>query len=35
MNVKEAWDIFCRTGNIVDYLVYVKIKSFLLIKSNN
>ncbi len=26
MNSKEAWEIFTKTGTIIDYLVYVKIK---------
>lgn len=28
MNSKEAWQIFKRTGNIIDYLVYIKIKNY-------
>lgn len=28
MNSKEAWQIFKNTGNIIDYLVYIKIKNF-------
>lgn len=35
MTIKEAWDIFCQTGNIIDYLVYTRIKMYDLIKSNN
>lgn len=26
MNSKEAWMIFVKTGNIIDYLVYSRIK---------
>ena len=26
MNSKEAWQVFAKTGNIIDYLVYIKIK---------
>ena len=28
MNSKEAWQIFSQTGNIIDYLVYKKIKKY-------
>lgn len=28
MNSKEAWQIFKNTGNIIDYLVYIKIKNY-------
>lgn len=28
MNSKEAWQIFKNTGNIIDYLVYIKIKKY-------
>ena len=28
MNSKEAWQIFKETGNIIDYLVYKRIKNF-------
>lgn len=28
MNSIEAWKIFKNTGNIIDYLVYIKIKNF-------
>lgn len=28
MNSKIAWQIFKETGNIIDYLVYVKIKNY-------
>ncbi len=28
MNSKEAWRIFSNTGNIIDYLVYKKIKNY-------
>lgn len=27
MNSKEAWQIFTKTGSVIDYLVYVKIKN--------
>ena len=33
MNSKEAWQIFKNTGNIIDYLVYKKIKNYELIKN--
>jgi hypothetical protein len=26
MNSIEAWDIFSKSGNIFDYLVYIKVK---------
>lgn len=26
MNSIEAWDVFFKSGNIFDYLVYIKIK---------
>lgn len=28
MNSKIAWQIFSKTGNIIDYLVYKKIKNY-------
>ena len=28
MNSKEAWQLFSQTGNIIDYLVYKKIKNY-------
>lgn len=28
MNSNIAWQIFKNTGNIIDYLVYVKIKNY-------
>lgn len=33
MNSKEAWQIFKTTGNIIDYLVYKKIKNYELLKN--
>lgn len=33
MNSKEAWQIFKQTGNIIDYLVYKKIKNYELLKN--
>lgn len=26
MTSKEAWQIFKKTGSVIDYLVYIKIK---------
>lgn len=26
MNSKEAWQIFTKTGSVIDYLIYKKIK---------
>ena len=28
MNSVQAWQIFSKTGNIIDYLVYKKIKNY-------
>jgi len=28
VSTQEAWDIFFHTGNIIDYLLYLKIKRF-------
>jgi hypothetical protein len=28
MNSNIAWQVFKKTGNIIDYLVYVKIKNY-------
>lgn len=33
MNSKEAWQVFKQTGNIIDYLVYRKIKNYELLKN--
>ncbi len=33
MNSKEAWQVFKQTGNIIDYLVYKKIKNYELLKN--
>lgn len=35
MTSGEAWKIFMKTGNIIDYLVYIKIKAYNLINYNN
>lgn len=28
MNSKEAWELFTKTGNIIDYLVYKRIQKY-------
>lgn len=28
MSSREAWNEFYKTGNIIDYLLYIKIKNY-------
>ncbi len=35
MTSKEAWNMFRTTGDIIDYIIYSKIKHFELKKLNN